>query len=179
MDGIVCSETPLISPGNCLFLIHKSPLGNFIVLCHFILLEILDWSRGEGLMQADLIRILPGSLNEIWNKKWQFLLDVESCMTGTLRSTGYCTPSRRQSLCSHWEWIKHPVASMQARMRAGCYLASGSSVAQLCASSSYTVSSFTFLWTPWTNKPPLSLLRSLRTKRVLSNMTIKIYLTKN
>lgn len=57
--GLSTQNPSLISPGNSSFLTQKSPLGNFIALCHLLLLEIVDSSRSEDLIQANLIRILP------------------------------------------------------------------------------------------------------------------------
>lgn len=55
----------LISPGNCPSSSTNFISGNFIVLCRLILLETVDWSKGEGLSQASLTRILPRGFNKI------------------------------------------------------------------------------------------------------------------
>lgn len=88
MDGIACPEPPLASPGNYPFLIHKSSLGNFVVLRNLILLSIADWSKGEDLMQANLIRNPPSAFNKIQKPQKRFLLDGGRCMT----SPGHAEP---------------------------------------------------------------------------------------
>lgn len=126
-------------------------------------LETVDWSRGEGLIQANLIRIFSSSLNKIQNQQCQLLLDIESFMT---KSRKKVSPQPEGMKATHRSWHVSPRAG-------GRCLASGSSMAQLCASPSYTVPLTHFLGPHEPIRPPSVCFGSLGTKRVLTCSLIK------